>query len=178
MSEGFFADVVVLVEGDDDRAAIMGMSEVMDVNLESTGISVLPCSGKGSLDRPAVIFSRLGIPVYLLWDSDKGDKECNPADNHRLLRVVGQEVCDYPSLIEDTFACFETNLETTLRNELGPADFDRHLKKCQAEMGIKKRKHAMKNPVVIANIIRSAQSEGVVSETLVDIIVRIQMLKH
>lgn len=177
MSEGFFADAIVLVEGDDDRAAIMGMSEVMDVDLESGGISVLPCSGKASLDRPAVIFGQLGIPVYLVWDSDKGDREGNPGDNHRLLRLVGQEVCDYPSGVDDNFACFETNLETTLRSEIGENDFDRHLRRCQAEMGIKKRKHAMKNPAVIANIIRAAQAEELVSETLVNIIVRIQMLK-
>jgi hypothetical protein len=177
MSEGFFADAVVLVEGDDDRAAILGMSEVMNVNLESDGISVLPCGGKGSLDRPAVIFSQLGIPIYIVWDSDKGDKEGNPADNHRLLRLVGQEIIDYPVQVEDNFACFEKNLETTLRNEIGAEEFDRHLKKCQVEMGIKKRKHAMKNPAVIASIIRAAQSEGIASGTLMDIIVRIQMLK-
>jgi hypothetical protein len=153
------------------------MSEVMNVNLESDGISVLPCGGKGSLDRPAVIFSQLGIPIYIVWDSDKGDKEGNPADNHRLLRLVGQEIIDYPVQVEDKFACFEKNLETTLRNEIGAEDFDRHLKKCQVEMGIKKRKHAMKNPAVIASIIRAAQSEGIASGTLMDIIVRIQMLK-
>lgn len=178
MSEGFFADAIVLVEGDDDRAAILGMSEVMDVDLESEGISVLPCSGKASLDRPAVIFSQLGIPIYLIWDSDKDERNANPADNHRLLRLLGRDVCDYPAGVEDNFACFETDLETTLRNEIGKEEFDRHLSRCQLEMGIKKRKHAMKNPAVIASIIRAAQSERLVSDTLVNIIVRIQVLKQ
>jgi len=31
------------------------------------GISVIPCGGKVSIDRPALIFKSLGIPVYALW---------------------------------------------------------------------------------------------------------------
>jgi hypothetical protein len=63
MSEGFFADVVVLVEGEDDRAAILGVAKAMGHELESSGLSVIPCGGKTNLDRPSVTFQQWGIPV-------------------------------------------------------------------------------------------------------------------
>jgi hypothetical protein len=89
MSEGFFATTVVLVEGEDDRSAVLGMAQVMGYDLESLGFAVIPCGGKASIDRPAVIFRQLGIPVYLLWDSDKGHKNADPKHNNRLLRLMG-----------------------------------------------------------------------------------------
>ncbi len=176
LSEGFFADAIVLVEGDGDRAAILGMAEVMGVDLESAGISVLPCNGKGSLDRPAVIFRQLGIPIYLIWDSDKDERK--PEDNHRLLRIVGQDLNDYPNEVQDTFACFESNLEVMLNNEIGSEKFEQYLNQYKAELGIGKKRDAMKSPTVIASIIRAAQIDGLASDTLLSIIVRIQMLKE
>ncbi|MEE9225742.1 MAG: ATP-dependent endonuclease [Bacteroidota bacterium] len=89
MSEGFFADVAILVEGEDDRAAILGAAKANGTDLESNGFSVIPCGGKTSLDRPASIFRQLGIPVYLIWDGDKESNDAKPEDNHRLLRLLG-----------------------------------------------------------------------------------------
>ena len=86
MSEGFFADVAVLVEGEDDRAAILGAAKAKGTELESNGFSIIPCGGKTSIDRPATIFRQLGIPVYLIWDADKEANDAKPEDNHRLLR--------------------------------------------------------------------------------------------
>lgn len=65
MNEGFFADVAVLVEGEDDRAAIMGVGKAMGYDLEGNGFSVIPCGGKTNIDRPYIIFHTLGIPVYI-----------------------------------------------------------------------------------------------------------------
>jgi predicted ATP-dependent endonuclease of OLD family len=75
INEGFFADTVVLVEGEDDYAAIVGMARVMKKDLESIGVSIIPVGGKRSLDRPAIIFKEFGIRVYMLWDSDGGKGE-------------------------------------------------------------------------------------------------------
>ena len=47
MSEGFFADVAVLVEGEDDRAAVLGVGAALGHDLESMGCSVIPCGGRG-----------------------------------------------------------------------------------------------------------------------------------
>jgi putative ATP-dependent endonuclease of the OLD family len=90
MSEGFFADVAVLVEGEDDRAAILGAARVLGKDPESDGIAIIPCGGKTNLDRPAAIFRELGIPVYVVWDSDHGSDDARPEYNHLLLRLLGQ----------------------------------------------------------------------------------------
>ena len=119
VNEGFFADVAVLVEGEDDRAAILGVAVAMGHNFDSDGISVIPCMGKNNLDRPLVIFRRLGIPVYVIWDGDHGRKDARAEDNHRLLRLLGQSEEDWPCGVKDRHACFKIELETTLAEEIG-----------------------------------------------------------
>lgn len=156
MNEGFFAGVVVLVEGEDDRAAVLGVAGSMGFDLESEGIAVIPCCGKLSLNRPLVMFRQLGIPTYLVWDSDKGKDDARPEDNRRLLRLQGREVEDWPSGVFDNCACFPANLETTMQEELGKDYFDQWLGECQDEFGIPKRKHALKNPAVVAALVQKA----------------------
>lgn len=181
INEGFFAEAVVLVEGEDDYAAIAGMARAMDCDLESVGVSVIPVSGKRSLDRPAIIFREFGIPVYLLWDSDgeKGetagacpkcgkllDGKPDPADNRRLLRLVGKAEEDWPAYQDAHYCCFKRDLETTLKAEIGEALFDELLDQCRTEFEIPKPRHAVKNPAVIATIIKRAQKEGKMCKTL------------
>lgn len=177
MNEGFFADVAVLVEGEDDRAAVLGAARASNIDLESQGISVIPCNGKNSLDRPAVIFRRLGIEVYVIWDGDRGEPEADPKDNHRLLRLMSQTVTDWPSSISEHFACFECKLEKTLRSELGQEWFDSSLCKCMSELGIKKRKSALKSPAVYSRLFEFAKKDGQKSETMECIVDRVLSLR-
>jgi putative ATP-dependent endonuclease of OLD family len=67
LSEGFFADAIVLVEGEDDRAAVLGCAEAQGEDLEGQGIAVLPCNGKGGLLTAGAIFYSFGIPTFLMW---------------------------------------------------------------------------------------------------------------
>lgn len=185
VNEGFFADVVVLVEGEDDYAAVMGAARAMNKDIESIGVSVIPVNGKRSMDRPAIIFREFGIPVYLLWDSDgdKGEtagacKTCgkpldgkpDPSDNHRLLRIVGKPQEDWPEHQEKLHCCFKRDLESTLKAEIGDTLFEKLLGECQSEYAIPKRKHAIKNPAVIEKVIELAQKEGRTSATLQSIV--------
>lgn len=170
ISEGFFAEVAVLVEGEDDYAAILGFARAMGHEPESLGLSIIPCGGKTCIDRPAAIFEQLGIPVYLVWDGDNGDKNANPEDNQRLLSLLGCNTKESPHGVYDRFAWFPTNLETTLREEIGPESFDEWLNQSQHELCIPKKKHALKNPLVIATIIQKAQGKGKTSPTLESIV--------
>lgn len=171
MNEGFFADVVVLVEGEGDRAALMATAESAGCALESLGVSVIPCGGKPNLGRPAVIFRRLGIPVYLVWDSDGGKNRRNPWLNRALLSVMGQRPEDWPSGVWDTFACFESNLEDTMRKEIG-RKFGAYLGSCRREMCIAGY-GAVKKPYVISGIIERAGRDGLSCRTLEEIVRRI-----
>jgi len=181
LNEGFFANAVVLVEGEDDHAAITAMSRLNGIDLDSLGIALIPVGGKRNLDRPALIFQQFGIPVYIVWDADSGrgetqgkcdscgralDNKPDPKDNHRLLRIVGAGVTDWPSGIDERYCCFEVDLETTLSTELGVETFERCLAECQAEFGIQKRRHALKNPSVISTLLTKAHESGARSATL------------
>ena len=178
MSEGFFADVVVLVEGEDDRAAILGVARALNVDLESSGISVIPCGGKTNIDRPLIIFRQLGIPVYAVWDGDGGDKDANPAHNHCLLRLLGQPATDWPpTQVTARFTCFETDLEATLTSEIGAADFAKSLVDAQRDFGIPKKSHALKNPAVISMIVDNAFKKSQSIPTLHGIVKQVLKLK-
>jgi putative ATP-dependent endonuclease of OLD family len=69
-SEGFFADAVVLVEGDTDRVVIESLAELLGTPLDSSGIAVVSCESKSALRTPHAIFTELGIPAYVVFDSD------------------------------------------------------------------------------------------------------------
>ncbi len=177
MNEGFFADVVVLVEGEDDRAAILGMANAMGVGLERDGYCVIPCMGKNSIDRPMVIFRNLGIPLYAVWDSDYGTDGARPEVNRYLLRLMRAEEDDWPSCVEDEYACFRSNLEVTVREEIGPVDFDRIVTDIQDDFGVSRRHRALKMPMVMQRVIQIAGEQGKSSPTLEGIVTRLQALK-
>jgi hypothetical protein len=176
MSEGFFAEAVILVEGEDDRAALLGAAAFLGYDLESGSIAIVACGGKTCLDRPFVVFTNLNIPVYLIWDSDKGQKDAAPSDNHRLLRLLGEPERDWPAVVADRYACFESDLETTLRSEVGGELYDILLATCQREFGIPKKKHAQKNPSVVTRIIEGAHRNGATCPTLEAIVAKVQAL--
>ena len=170
MNEGFFADTVVLVEGEDDRAAILGVAKHMGYEFDSLGITVVPCSGKNNLDRPLLIFRQLDIPVYVVWDGDYGGTKARPEDNRHLLRILKRPESDWPAFVGETSACFKANLERTLEEELGKDLFECLLDKAQLKLGILKKSQALKNAVVIQRVIEDAASYGKVSQSLQGIV--------
>ncbi len=187
MNEGFFADVVVLVEGEEDRAAIHGVAMNLTaangqtIDLESLGISVIPCIGKNNLDRPTAIFRAFGIPVYTIWDSDYGtgdEREQNNSKrtNHRLLRLCGVQTEDWPEIVSARHACFKVKLEKTLRSKIGEDRFDRLVQK-SAEKFDYDRADAIKSPQIMRTVVLDAQNEGLASPTLIAIVRAIVALK-
>lgn len=178
VNEGFFADLAVLVEGEDDRAAVLGAAAARGLNLESLGISVIPCMSKNNLDRPAAIFTGFGIPVFLIWDGDCGKRDCRPEENHRLLRLCGQPVHDWPDCIGQNFACFKADLEATLQSELGKEVFNELVDRCREEFSIAKREQALKNPAVIRRVLELASQQGKEASSLNRIVASIIALRE
>ena len=169
MNEGFFADVVVLVEGEGDRSALLAVGELEGHDMESMGICVVPCGGKRSLDRPTVVFRELGIPTYVVWDNDNGSRNARPEDNRHLLRLVEAEEQDWPAGVWDTHAALDGNLERVLKREISEGVFEDLLSDRRDEFGMKKNR-ARKNPFILRSIIRDANAKGLRSRTLSDIV--------
>ena len=177
MGEGFFADVVVLVEGEDDRAAILAFAKSKRHDFDGMGITVIPCRGKNNIDRPLVIFRKLGIPVYVVWDGDCGFKNTKPAANRLLLRLLGKPEQDWPDFVEESSACFKVKLEKTLADEMGEESFTQWLSEAQQQLGIAKE-YALKTPVIFERVVEKAASNGKTSRSLERIIENIIALKN
>ena len=158
MNEGFFASVVVLVEGEGDRAAILGAAGVKGLDFDGKGITVIPCMSVDSLDKAGAIFKRLRVPMYAVWDNDRGNGSAKRR-NRCLLRLLGQPEEDWPEVIGAEFACLDGKLESLLRSELGEALFDTLVEACQREYAMR-RDQAVKNPAVVERIIASAAQQG------------------
>lgn len=70
LAEGFFADVVLIVEGTTDRAVLTGAAARDSVPLLLEGIFVSEAGGKARLLLPYVILDEIGIPAYIVADND------------------------------------------------------------------------------------------------------------
>lgn len=119
-NEGFFAKVVVVVEGLSDLGILWQMQSVLKQDWLSKGITIIPGMGKTKIDKPIVVFKGFNIPTFFIFDGDKTkneqrDKECNKA----LLRLAGESPVDYPSTtIKSNWACFEDKMESELKKVL------------------------------------------------------------
>jgi hypothetical protein len=180
LNEGFFSDRVVLVEGGGDRAAILATADLMDINLEGSDTSVLPCDGKTKIGVPAVIFKKLSVPIYLLWDNDRDstDHKNNTSiewnRNYQLLMGIDNPV-DWPNSVEKNFACLEKNLEVVLKTEFGDEFFRERMIE-QADLLDIPPKRVSKNSEGMRNIIIAAGKAGKISKTLRSAIEQIQAL--
>jgi putative ATP-dependent endonuclease of OLD family len=192
MSEGFFADVVVLVEGEADRAVIDAAARSLDQDFNSLGIALIPCNGKSNIFTGAAIFKSFGIPLYTIWDSDshrgetlgkcekcqqKLDGKADPKENQRLLKLVGREPEDWPGHVLTTSACFKTNMEQTMDIEIGEELFTKLIDEARKKFVISKRKDAKKNPTVLAEVLKKAKAQGHASTTLEKMVEAILTLK-
>jgi putative ATP-dependent endonuclease of OLD family len=70
LAEGFFADAVVLVEGDTDKVCLEGVAEGLGFSLDLAGVSVLHVGGKNELRMACAILTALDVPVYVIADGD------------------------------------------------------------------------------------------------------------
>ena len=176
MNEGFFSGAVVLVEGEADRAVITGYLSATGSRADSMDISVIPCGGKASIDRPMLIFQHLGIPTYAIWDCDKRKKKAGRGDaaNRALLSLFGREYTEPCRLVEGEFACFEDNMTDTIRREFG-SPFDETLSKNASDLGFDTDR-ALKNAHVVAKTISHLKAGGHRSGTLEEIMENIARL--
>lgn len=69
-SEGFFADAVVLVEGDTDKVCLEGVADNLGFSFDLAGIAVIHVGGKNELRMAYVILEALKVPTYVVADGD------------------------------------------------------------------------------------------------------------
>jgi len=179
-NEGFFADVVVLVEGEEDRAAIIGACKLKGLHLESQDIAIIPCNGKANIPKAALTFKAFKIPTYVIWDGDKDKKDkkdAHPEINRALLRLHEGTETGFPdTIIEQNYACFENSLTDTLRAEIGEQLYRELMDKLKENYGFQEDNQARKNPAVVEELLYLASKQGKECKTLRDIVQKIEDL--
>lgn len=175
LSEGFFANGVVLVEGRSDKAMLYAVAKTFGLSFEEAGIAVLSAEGKGNLDKPYAIFSALGIPTYILWDCDKGTKE--KAASLALRRLVSptddiKEALPHTA-IHESFAHFEDTLEALLKDELTSETHAECLAAACEPFGLTPSEDNHKVPEVMFRVLSEARKRGTRCETLEELVVSI-----
>lgn len=179
-NEGFFAKMVVLVEGEEDRAALLGTASLKNIDIESKDIAIIPCTGKNNLPKAYRIFNAFKIPVFTVWDGDKDlhergkTSEAGPDKNRELLRLNGTTEIDFPdTMVNINCACFKDNLTITTRDEIGPVLYRQLLNDIKLEYGIQQDIDVRKNPMVIADLFKRAQDQEKIPITLINIVDKI-----
>lgn len=167
LSEGFFANGVVLVEGRSDRSALQACARLLGLDFHAAGIAILPVEGKSNLDRPYAVFTELEIPTFILWDCDLNKKEAgaNPA----LLHLADANATyDEPlsTRIAKNYAYFDDTLETVLISELGTELHQQCLAEACEPFGLTPNKDTHKIPEVMHQVLACAKGKGVSSPTL------------
>ena len=169
MNEGFFANTIVLVEGDGDRAALTAVARSAGPTLESLGISVIPCHGKDSLPRPAEVFRQFKIPLYAMWDEDYPKQ--GSTLNREILSAIGQRPVERPLEVGDAYACLRDNLGDVIKRDFG-GKFEKYRRECSKELRVP-RKDVVKRPHAISYLIETAIHDGIRFPTLEDVVRRV-----
>ncbi len=163
LSEGFFGDKIVLVEGLEDKAVIQAIDQYSRKLFDSKGIVVIPVIGKNNLDRPALIFKDLGIPVYLIFDTDRSkDLEVNEKTNKILKEIMGESDLDnlFDTKIEGNYASLDPNMTKLIKNTVGDDLYTQIMDELKEEYEFKKDKDCRKNYIVMTQFIQKVYESG------------------
>lgn len=127
LSEMFFVNRVVLVEGPEDVAYISYFLHAkggMDA-LRSGGVSIVPAASKSGMIQAIAIAKAFGVPVYPIWDCDghieRPDwRRQHERDNQALMRLAGDTTTGaFPDedIISDQFSCWSSELSSRVKKD-------------------------------------------------------------
>lgn len=184
LNEGFFAKLVVLVEGDNDYAAIVGAARSLGIEFEDMNVAVIPCGGKYNMDKPLAVFRSIRIPTYMVWDADRVGKEGRDKTatdlakntNRKYLQMLGQTPEDWPSGVKPTHACFDDNLNSTVEKEIGSKLYGNLIEDAMTKFDISPRRRAEKKSAVMVAVLSEAKKQNHMSKTLESLVSTIERL--
>lgn len=131
-NEGFFADLVILVEGPSDVGVLWKLQERMGKNWDKLALAIVPAEGKEHIIRLKIIFDGLKIPNYIIFDKEVQ----TPRANKRLLKLMGETSDVLPQeKIHDKWAYNELNLEDELKRALSTEKYEEVWAQVQSELG-------------------------------------------
>lgn len=183
LAVALFAHRAFLVEGTTESSVFYGIGDKASPgSLEAAGVSIVSVGGKTSIPLAHAILTLIGIPVYALFDADRGfearakangkapnkideERKNHIAANRLVLKYFGQTEEDFPSgSVGKEIATFEDHLEAFLS-----ANWPEWIASCndvEAAAGISLAKNQL------AYRTATLRAEGAVPEVLMQILAK------
>jgi putative ATP-dependent endonuclease of the OLD family len=130
----FFSTRLILVEGLEDVGYLSAGLHLMGTwdEYRRGGCHIVPVNGKSELIQPLAIAKRMGIPTYVVFDSDadkpdhSGSRVKHEKDNKALLELLGK-AAENPlpaaTLWGTGFVMWHSDIGVTVKGEVGEADW-------------------------------------------------------
>ena len=121
VTEGFFARQVVLVEGPGDRNMLLATASAMGADLDERDVSIVPAGSVENVPKYMHLFTEFGIPVYPVWDRDRGKgKESRQHVEGEILEMLAGVGALRPAGTDSNgrCACIGDNLTAALARDL------------------------------------------------------------
>lgn len=171
-NEAFFARKIVLVEGETEEYALPIYARALGYDFDSNNVSVVNAHGKDNLDQLYQMYQAFGIPIYLIFDNDRGGEEGKLRANETLLRLLDQPVCREPDgVIADVFAILEGDFEKEMMRYLGDGKYNGLKNAAAQELGAKAGKG-----LVARFMAQQLISEGTIPEFIKEILCKVKSL--
>lgn len=154
----YFTNFPILVEGTEDVAYLTSALIHYDQydNFIKRGCGFIIGLGKNQMSRPYAVMKALGIPCFLIFDSDgnckKGDKERNDKDNQCLISLSGSKNIDditKKNIFNEDIISWETNIGREIKKEFGEEKWNQEIELTKEEFNIPHL--GKKHPYLIAN---------------------------
>ena len=181
LSEIFFGNRVVLVEGAEDAAFITSYLHLKGRwdEFRRCGAHIVPTNGKSFLLEPLIVLHQLGIPAFVVFDSDgqeldSAKRALHDRDNSALLRALGEGTIEaFPSqtVWRKNFTQWKSCFADAVESDAGKDRWRRYQQAADKEWG--QPGGIRKNPLHIATCIRLALEEGIAIPTLEELCTRI-----
>lgn len=170
VSEGLFADAVVLVEGEEDIGLVDGSAAAASVDLAALGIAVVSVGGKDPLPLASEVFRALGVPLYVVFDTDeKPDGQATDPGalrlNATLTWLADGTALERPgTAVGPGWASGSPTLRAALDAEVGAAQVHDRYAATAREMGMPES--TCKNGHLVRTALTRLYGDGLRSETL------------
>lgn len=173
-NELFFTNIVVLVEGIEDVAYISTHLNLSGKwhQFRKHGCHFVVATGKQSMSRPLAVANALGIPAFVVFDSDaeanREKPENHPRNNACILSLCGHkgaEPMPQDTLWSDNVIMWHSNISDVVGNDFGAEVWNAAESKAKADQGFMegiKRKTSM----LIAATLEELFTQGKQAEAL------------
>jgi len=172
IAEMFFARVPVLVEGMEEVAHLTTELHLSGLwnEFRRLGCHIIPVNGKDKLIQPLAIALELELPVFVIFDADRGCPDRyrheHERDNRALMTLLGHAGDVFPeaNVANSNYVIWSTDLTQAVKDDFPEQDLQRILETTRVNYA--QENNLTKNQLFIAEWLAAARREDLFSTTL------------